>query len=50
MLQTFENLKQMFVKAKVTEAGKIMRLRYLRNLVKFRQNEIGYNADILIVC
>ena len=34
-------------KAKVTEASK-MRLCYLRNLVKFRQNEIGYNAYILI--
>ena len=47
--RTFVNLKQMFIKAKVTEGGK-MRLRYLRNLVKVGQDEISYNADILVIC
>ena len=45
--RTLVNLKQMFVKAKVTEAGK-MRRRYL-HLVKVRQYEIGYNAAVLII-
>jgi len=27
-----------------------MQLHYLRNLVNVRQSEIGYSADILIIC